>query len=86
MKQKALYVLPKNKLFELIKGKIDKSKEQTKCRMCNRTDETINHTVSECPKLVQKEYKGRHDWIGRQTHWQICGVNGIHVKPKWYEY
>ena len=68
MKQKALYVLPKNKLFELIKGKIDKSKEQTKCRMCNRNDEAINHTVSECPKLIQKEYNGNtnsmiNDWI-----------------------
>ena len=41
----------------LIKGKIEKSKEKTNSRMCNRTDETINHIVSECPKLVLKEYK-----------------------------
>ena len=53
----------------IIKGKIDKSQEQTKCRMCSRVDETINHIVSECPKLAQKEYKKRHGWktIGRKT-------------------
>ena len=36
-------------------------------------------------KLAQKEDKRRHDWIGRHVHWEICGANGIHVKPKWYE-
>ena len=39
-----------------------------------------NHIVSECPKLAQREYKRRHDWIGRRIHWKICGVNEIHVK------
>ena len=68
----------------LIKGKIDKSQEQTKCSMCSRADEKINHIVGECLKLAQKEYKRRHDWIGRGTHWEICGVNGIQVNPKWY--
>ena len=41
----------------VIKGKIGKLQEQTKCRMCSRTDETINHIVSECPKLAQKSTK-----------------------------
>ena len=49
----------------LIRGKIDKSQEQTKCKMCSRADETINHMVSEYPKLTQREYKRRHDWVGR---------------------
>ena len=66
----------------VIKGKIDKSQEQTKCRMCSRADETITHIVSECPKLAQREYKRRHDWVGRHIHWEI----GIHVKSKWYEH
>ena len=25
--------------------------------MCSKADETINHIVSECPKLAQREYK-----------------------------
>ena len=68
----------------VIKGKIDKSQEQTKCRMCGRADETINHILSECPKLSQREYKRRHDWVRRRIHREICRANGIHVKSKWY--
>ena len=53
--------------------------------MCSRADETINHIVSECPKLAQREYKRRHDWIGRRIHCEICRGNAIHAKSKWYE-
>ena len=62
------------------KGKIDKSQEQPKCRMCTRANETMIHIVSECPKLVQREYKRRHDWIRGRIHWEICRANGIHLK------
>ena len=70
----------------VIQGMIDKSLDQTECGICSRTDETINHIVSECPKLAQREYKRRHDWVGRRIHWGICRASGIHVKSKWYEY
>ena len=66
----------------VIKGKIDKSQEQTKCRKCSRADETINHIVCECPKFAQREYKRRHDLIGKHIHQEICRANGIHVKSK----
>ena len=45
----------------LMKRKIDKSQEQTKCRMCSKADETIHPIVSESPKLAQKEYERSHD-------------------------
>ena len=54
--------------INLPKGKIEKSKEETKRRMYSRNDKTINQIVSECPKLAQKEYKRRHVWIGQHTH------------------
>ena len=54
--------------------------------MCSNADETINHVVSGCPKLAQKEYKRRHDWIGRHIHWEICEANRIHLKPKQYDH
>ena len=73
-------------LTNVIKGKIDKSQEQTKCRMCSGADETINHIVSKSPKLIQREYKRRLNWIERRIHWEICRANGIHVKSKWYEH
>ena len=34
----------------------------SECRLCGDRDETINHIISECSKLAQKEYKTRHDW------------------------
>ena len=70
----------------VIKAKIDKTQEESKCRMCGQVDETVNHIISECSKLAQKEYKRRHDWAGKRIHWEVCRKNGIEVKPKWYEH
>ena len=36
------------------KAKIDKSQEDSLCRMCRKVDESIDH-VSGCSKLAQKE-------------------------------
>ena len=33
--------------------------------ICNDRDETSNHIISERSKLAQKEYKTRHDWVGK---------------------
>ena len=44
-----------------IKARIDKTQQNSKCLLCSDRDETINHTISECSKLAQKEYKARHD-------------------------
>ena len=34
-----------------------------KCRLCGQKGETINHIISECSKLAQKEYKRRYDKV-----------------------
>ena len=70
----------------VIKGKIDKLQKQTKCRICGRHDDAINYIASEYSKLAQREYKRRHNWIGRHIHWEICGTNGVLFKSKWYEH
>ena len=44
-----------------IKARIDKTQQNSKCRLSSDRDETINHIISECSKLAQKEYKTRHD-------------------------
>ena len=44
-----------------IKVRIDKTEQNIKCRLFGDRDELINHKISECNKLVQKEYKTRHD-------------------------
>ena len=56
-----------------IKARIDKTQQNSKCRLCGDKDETINH-ISECSKLAQKEYKTRHDCIGKVIYLE-CARN-----------
>ena len=46
------------------KARIDKTLQNSKCRLCGNRDETINNIISECSKLVQKECKKRHNCVG----------------------
>ena len=55
-----------------IKARKDKTQQDSKCRLCGDRDETINHIISKCSKLAQKEYKTRHDWVGKVIHWKLC--------------
>ena len=55
-----------------IKARIDKTQQNSKCRLCSDRDETTNHIISECSKLAQEEYKAKHDWVGKVIHWEMC--------------
>ena len=57
-----------NSLYELT---ILTTGELPLCRMCGTSNETISHIVSEWGKLAQKEYKRRHDSLGRYVYWQF---------------
>ena len=70
----------------LVKAKIDKDQEDSRCRMCGKADESINHLLSDCSKMTQKEYKHRHDWMGKKTYWEVWKNYGIETKAKWYEH
>ena len=48
----------------LVKAKIDKS-GRFFIRVCTKADESIDLIVSDCSKLVQKEYTRRHDNLGK---------------------
>ena len=37
-----------------IKARIDKTQQNSKCRLCGDRDETINQIISECSKLALK--------------------------------
>ena len=66
------------------KAKIDTTQENSKCRLCDDRDETINHIISECIKLAQKEYKTRHDWEDKVIHWELCKKLKFDHPNKWY--
>ena len=67
-----------------IKARIDKTQQNSKYTLCGDRDETINHIISECSKLAQKEYKTRHDWIGKVIHCEMCKKFKFDHTNKWY--
>ena len=67
-----------------IKARIDKTQQNSKCRRCGDRDETINHIISECSKLAQKEDKARHLWVGKVIHWEMCKKFKFDHANKWY--
>ena len=64
-----------------IKARIDKTQQNSKC---GDRDETINYIISECSKLAQREYKARHDWVGKVIHWEMCQKFKFDHTNKWY--
>ena len=60
------------------------TQQNSKCSLCADRDETINHIISECSKFAQKEYKTRHDWVGKVIHWEMCKKFKFNDTNKWY--
>ena len=54
--------------------------------MCGTRNEILSHIVSTCGKLAQKEYKRRHDSVGKYVHWQFCEKLGFNRARLWYEH
>ena len=69
----------------LVKAKIDKSQEDSLCRVCKKVNECIDHIVSGCSKLAQKQYKRRHDNLGKIVHWKLPRKSNFEAGDKWYE-
>ena len=67
-----------------IKARIDKTQQNSKCRLCGDRDETINHILSECNKLARREYKARHDCVGKVIHWEMWKKFKFDHTNKWY--
>ena len=64
-----------------IKARIDKTQQNSKC---SDRDKTINHIISECSKLALKEYKARHDLVGKVINWEMSGKFQFDHTNKWY--
>ena len=70
----------------LVKAKIDKSQGDSFCRVCGKVDESIDHIVTGCSKLAQKEYKRKHDNLGNIVHWKLARKCNFQAGYKWHEY
>ena len=40
--------------------------------------------MSECSKLALREYKARHNWVGKGIHWEMCKKFKFDHTNKWY--
>jgi len=59
----------------------------SKCRLCQQFDETIEHIISVCPILAKEQYIKRHDRVCAQLHFNICKETGGQLdKKQWYEH
>ena len=56
------------------------------CRLCKKADESIDHVVSGCSKLAQKECKRRHDNLDKIVHWKLARKCNLEAEDKWYEH
>ena len=70
----------------LVKAKVDKSQGDSLCRVCRKEVESIDHVVSGCSKLSQKEYKRRHDNLEKVVHWKLTRKCNFEAGNKWYEH
>ena len=70
----------------LVKAKTDKYQGDSLCRVGRKADESIDHIVSGCSKVAQKEYKRRHDNLGKIVHWKLARKCNFEAGDKWYEH
>ena len=67
--------------------KILNTETDSKCRLCQQFDETIDHIISACPILAKEQYTKRHDRLCAQLHFNICKETGVKLdKRHWYEH
>ena len=66
------------------KVKIDNMQKNSKFNFCGDLHEMINFIVSESCKLVQKEYKTRHNLVGKVIYWELYKKSKFNHSTKWY--
>ena len=67
-----------------VKHRIDRTSESPLYRLFGTKSESVQHLVSGCEKLAQKEYKRRHDNVAKKVHWDLCKKNGLERTDKLY--
>ena len=63
---------------------IMKQPTDSKCGICNKTEEHTKHIVAGCTTLVPSEYTNRHNMVAVYFHWMIYKHTGLQVTDKYY--
>jgi len=67
--------------------KILNTETDSKCRLCQQFDETIDHIISAYQLLTKEQYIKRHDGVCAQLHFNIRKETGVQLDTKhWYEH
>ena len=67
------YSSTKQRPKDYVKARIDKTQQNSQCRLCSDRDKTINHIISECSEFAQES-------IIRYTAWWGRGSTGNHAR------
>ena len=69
---------------DYVKTRLDKSQQNSSCRLCDDRSETIDHIINECGNLTQREYKTRHEWAQKEIYSELCKKIKFDHTNKWY--
>ena len=62
--------------------KILQTETDSECRVCQQSDETLEHIVSACPIMAKAQYIKRRDRVCEQLHFTICVQIGVKLDNK----
>ena len=59
----------------------------SKCRLCEHFNETVDHIISTCPIISQEHYIKRHDRVCAQLHLNMFNEIGVKLDNEhWYDH
>jgi hypothetical protein len=72
---------------QALQTKYHATKIESKCRLCQQFDETVDHITSACPVLTKEQNIKRHDTACDQIHCNISiEIRSKLYKQQWYEH
>jgi hypothetical protein len=67
--------------------KILQTETDSKYRLSQQSDKTVEHIISSCPILAKEQYIKRHERVCAQLHFNICKKIGVKLNNKhWYDH
>jgi len=67
--------------------KMLQTETDSKCRIGQQFDETVEHIISACPILAKEQYIKRHNKVCAQLHFNMCKEIGVKLNNKhWYDH